>query len=129
MRPGKAAGLAAFLALTGCGSVKVTRLAPDAATAPRSGDCAIEFLDKAPERPYDEVADLDSHLTVIPPGGPLEALREPACRLGADAVVVTRKFVTNELGHVLVAGTAIRYRVEPAPPPPQEGGQPAPLTD
>jgi hypothetical protein len=129
MRPGKAAGLAALLALTGCGAVKVTRLSPDAGTAPRPPDCALEFLDKAPERAYDEVAELDSHLTAIPPGGPLEVLREPACRLGADAVVVIRRFVTNELGHMLVAGTAIKYRAEVAPPPRQEGGQPAPLTD
>jgi len=122
--------LAALLALTGCGvAVKVTRVAPDAAIAPRASDCAIEFLDKNPERAYEALAELDTHLTLIPAAGPLEPLREPACRLGADAVVVTRRFVINEMGHMLVAGTAIRYRAEPAPPPRPEAGQPAPMVD
>ena len=128
MRPTTA--LTALLAMTACGvGVKVTRVDPDSGIAPRPSDCAIEFLDEAPQRDHDEIAELSTHLTVIPRAGPLEVLREPACRLGADAVVVTRRFVTNEMGHMVVAGTAIRYRVEAAPPPRQEGDRPAPMTD
>ncbi len=123
-----AAGLAALLALAGCGAVKVTPLGPEAGRAPKPRDCAIEFLDRTPGRAHDEIAELHSLVTSVPPAGPLEVLREAACRLGADAVVVTRKFVTNQLGHVLVAGTAIAYRVEVAPPPRPEADQPAPLT-
>ncbi len=124
------AGLAALLALAGCGAVKVTPLGPDAGIAPKPRDCALEFLDKAPERPYGEMAELESHVTNVPRDGPLEVLREPACRLGADAVIVTRNFVINYLGHTMVAGTAIRYRPEapPPPPPPQDTGQPPPVT-
>jgi hypothetical protein len=123
-----AAGWAALLVLSGCGAVKVTRLGPDTGVAPKPRDCAIEFLDKNPERAHDEIAELSSHVTNVPPGGPLEVLREAACRLGADAVVVTRNLVLNELGHVLVAGTAIAYRAEVAPPPRPEADQPAPRT-
>ncbi len=120
------APVAALLSLAACGAVKVTRLdTVDAAAKP--DDCAIEFLTKAPGRAYDEIAELDSHVTNVPRDGPLEVLREPACRLGADAVIVTRNFVINMLGHVHVAGTAIRYRVEPAPPPPPAPDQ-APTT-
>ncbi len=128
MRPQAAAATAALLALAACGAVRVTRLSPDAAVPAKPRDCALEFLGKAPERGYDEIAELESHVTNVPRDGPLEVLREPACGLGADAVIVTRNFVINVLGHVHVAGTAIRYRVEPAPPPPPPAG-PAPATD
>ncbi|HSN90465.1 MAG TPA: hypothetical protein VLS93_04495 [Anaeromyxobacteraceae bacterium] len=114
---GRAAALA-LLAAAGCGAVKIVPLGPDAAASPRPPDCAVEFLARTPERAHVELAELTTHLTVIPAGGPLEVLREPACRLGADAVVVTRKLVTNEMGHVLVSGVAIRWRVDQTPPEP-----------
>ena len=82
----------------------------------------------APAHPYDEVAQLETHVTAPPPD-PREVLRPKACELGADAVIVTRNFVTNEFGHVIVAGTAIKYRAEPAPsaePPAQPEPAPAP---
>lgn len=128
MKP-NAAAAAALLALAGCAGVKVTRTGPDAGIAPKPSDCAIEFLQKAPQRPYDGLADLESHVTNVPPAGALQVLREPACKLGADAVIVTRNFVINYLGHTMVAGTAIRYRPEAPPPPqPEEAGQPPPAT-
>ena len=90
--------------------------------AARPSDCALEFLEKRPGRPYDELGELETHVTAPPPGGAREALHADACRLGADAVIVTRDFVTNEFGHAMVAGTAIKYRSEapdePAPAPP-----------
>jgi hypothetical protein len=112
--------------VAGCGSVKVTPSGSDLRLEPRPKDCGIEFLEKAPERAYQEIADLQAHVTSPPAGGADEVLREKACELGADAVVVTRKFVTNAYGHVLVAGTAIKY-VEAARPAqveePPEGEQ------
>jgi hypothetical protein len=112
--------------VAGCGFVKVTPSGSDLRLEPRPKDCGIEFLEKAPERAYQEIADLQAHVTSPPAGGADEVLREKACELGADAVVVTRKFVTNAYGHVLVAGTAIKY-VEAARPAqveePPEGEQ------
>ena len=116
--------LAILLGLAGCAeTVKVTRVGPDAGLAPKAGDCPIEFLLKPPERLYDPIADLESHLTDVPPQGSLSVLREPACRLGADAVIVTRNFVINMFGHMMVAGTAIRWAG--AAPPPAPEAQPA----
>ena len=42
-------------------------------------------------------------------------MRAPACALGADPLIVTRRVVTDNSNHVFMAGTAIRYREEPAP--------------
>ncbi len=114
-----AAALLLAVAIAACSPVRVKPSDVEGAAA-RPPDCALEFLNKAPARPYDELGELESHVTAPPPGGAREALRADACRLGADAVIVTRDFVTNALGHALVAGTAIKYRsdapVEPAPP-------------
>lgn len=111
---------ASLLALAACagGGIKTVRTS-DAQLPPRPSDCPLEFLHKAPPQPYDELAELESHVTSPQSGGAgaLEVLRPQACQLGADAVIVTRNFVTNEFGHVLVAGTAIKYRAEEAPAP------------
>jgi outer membrane biosynthesis protein TonB len=111
------------LALAACGSVKVT---PSCAAAgkPRPSDCPLELLYKAPPRPYEPLAELQSHVTAVPPGGALEVLRPKACELGADAIIVEREQVLNEFGHVLVVGTAIRYR--PPEPPPEAAPAPVP---
>jgi hypothetical protein len=129
MKIRNASGLVALLVLVGCGAVKVTLLNPDLGAGARPRGCAIEFLNQAPERAYDELAELESHVTSVPPGGAQEVLRDTSCQLGADAVIVTRNFVTNAYGHVLVVGTAIRYRPDlPAPPPPEPPSEPAPGT-
>ncbi len=116
-----AAALVLPLALGACGCVKVVPSDADVKAAPRASGCEIEFLRKAPDRPYDELAELSTHVTNPPREGPEYALRAKACELGADAVIVTQSFVTNPYGHVLVAGTAIKYREEPARPAPAEG--------
>lgn len=105
------------LGLVACGGgVTVRRTAAQA--PPRPADCELELLRKAPERPHDVLAELESHVTRVPPDGALAVLKPVACALGADAIVVERNAVLNVLGHVLVAGSAIRYR--PAPPAPTE---------
>jgi hypothetical protein len=103
------------LVLAACGSVQVH---PTATTAPpRPKDCDLAFVFKAPDRAYDELAELETHVTAPPREGALEVLRPKACQLGADALIVTKNQVLNELGHTLVAGTAIKFRpLAPAPP-------------
>jgi hypothetical protein len=111
----RAALAAALLILGACSTgIKVVRTS-DVKLPPKPSDCPVEFLRKAPAEPYDELADLESHVTAPPAGGAVEVLRPKACELGADAVIVTSDFVTNEFGHVIVAGKAIKYRAEPAP--------------
>ncbi|OFX22854.1 MAG: hypothetical protein A2V77_04565 [Anaeromyxobacter sp. RBG_16_69_14] len=123
MKPAPVALLATLLlavSTAGCGSVKVRPSGSALRSEPKPKGCSIEFLGKAPDRAYEEVADLQAHVTSPPAGGADEVLREKACELGADAVVVTRKFVTNAYGHMLVAGTAIKYVEDAQPAPPEE---------
>lgn len=124
MRLGSFAGLAlSIAALAGCGGIRVSP--SGVAAAPRPAGCALEFLNQAPDRPYDELGKLDTHLTQTLRGGPREVLRDPACRLGADAVIVEKELILNEYGHALVAGTAIRYRLQPPAPPLEKPEPPA----
>jgi hypothetical protein len=126
----------ALLLLAACGGGVTVRPTGFAAAAkPRT--CELEVLQKAPDRPYDALADLESHVTNVPPEGALSVVTPKACELGADAVIVVRNMVLNEFGHTLVAVTAIKYRlllppsttgVAPAPepePPAPEPSQPA----
>jgi len=124
MRLGSFAGLALSTAvLAGCGGIRVSP--SGVAAAARPAGCALEVLNQAPDRPYDELGKLDTHLTQTLRGGPREVLRDPACRLGADAVIVEKEFILNEYGHALVAGTAIRYRLVPPAPPTADKPSPA----
>jgi hypothetical protein len=100
-------------------AVKVQRTAGATAAEPRPRGCAVELLYSPPTRPYRALAVLTSQVSKPPPGGALEVLRAPACELGADAVIVTRRFPANHFDQMLVAGTAIKY-LEPAPPRPDE---------
>lgn len=118
MRPSAAAALLASVMLAGCSSVRVAPSGSSEGVEARPEDCQVEFLEEPPARPYDELGELSRIVTLVGPKGPLEALRPEACALGADAVIVTRKFVTDDHGHVLVAGIAIKYTgPEPAPSP------------
>jgi hypothetical protein len=121
-------GLAMLLSasvLASCGGVTVHRRGASAPPKPR--DCELEILQKPPPRPYDVLADLTSHVTVVPREGALSVLRPKACELGADAIIVVQNMVLNELGHTLVAATAIRYRPETpkAEEPPARAEEPA----
>lgn len=123
-RTPRAALAAALLAVAACATsgIKVDRYS-DEQIAPRPPDCGLEYLKDPPQRPYDQLAELETHVTSPAPGpyGALEALRPTACELGADALIVQRNFVTNEFGHAIVAGIAIKYRAaQAAPPPPAE---------
>ena len=104
----------AGLACAGTGGVKVNRLGAAARPA-RDPACELEFLRKPPERAHLALAELSAQVTAPPRAGAREVLRAEACALGADAVVVTKEQVTNEFGHVIVAGTAIAYEKEDKP--------------
>jgi hypothetical protein len=115
-----ALSLSAALALSACAGAK---------PAPT---CQLEFLFAQPTRPYEQLAEYDEMIRVIPPGGAHEALRDRACALGADAVVVTKSLVVNLLDHTNVQGYAIKWSppapAEPAPatPSPAPEAKPAP---
>lgn len=113
--PSRSVPALAALVLAACGGGVTVRNVRGGGP-PRPADCELEVLRTAPGRPHDALADLESHVTRVPPGGALSVVMPAACRLGADAIVVTRDMVLNELGHTFVAVTAIRYR-SPAPGP------------
>jgi hypothetical protein len=110
-----------LLAVAGCSglgeAVKVQRTAGATAAEPRPKGCEVELLYHPPTRPYRELAVLTSQVSTPPPGGAPEVLKDPACGLGADAVIVTRRFPANQFDHMLVAGTAIKYLDTPPPRP------------
>ncbi len=69
MKPAPVAVIAAlFLAagMAGCGAVKVTPSGPDLRLEPRPKGCAIEFLGKAPDRAYEEIADQVGRMLNVP---------------------------------------------------------------
>ena len=100
-------------------AVKVQRTAGAPAAEPRPKGCAIELLYDPPTRPYRALAELTSQVAKPLPGAALEVLRGPACELGADAVIVTRRYPANHFDQTLVAGTAIKY-LDTAQPRPRD---------
>jgi len=108
----------ATLLLASCASVKVTDAGTGLRAAPKPKGCAVPiFRTKAPERPYDEVATLHYTNAMNGAGDPVSAegaIREKACELGADALIVTREFVPGVGGMSgstpMMSATAILYR-------------------
>jgi hypothetical protein len=116
----------ALSACAGVGSNVQTTPLGEAGKA-RAANCPLDILYQPPARPYEPIASFSTHLTAVPAAGAPEALRRPACELGADAVIVTRNQVLNVFDHTLLEGTAIRYVQAPvAPPPEQKQEAPAP---
>jgi hypothetical protein len=117
---------AIFLALAvasgplACGSVSVRPSPTGARAEARPRDCTIEFLRVAPERTHEQLGELYSYYSRVV--RPQEVLRERACELGADAVIVTRDFlVSNGKGpdRKVVAGIAIKYTDSTVAPEPR----------
>jgi hypothetical protein len=106
----------AVLAACATGGPVTVRSYGLAAPAKQPG-CGLEVLQKPPARPYDTLAEIESHVTNVPPQGALSVVKPKACELGADAIIVERNMVLNEFGHVLVSVTAIRW---PTATPPAE---------
>lgn len=107
---------AAALSLSACAGAK-----------PAPG-CQLEFLFKAPDRPHERLEVYDEMVRTLPHGSAHEALRAPACALGADAVVITKSMVVNMFDHTQVQGYAIRWTT-PAAPDPAPPAKPAPPPD
>jgi hypothetical protein len=116
---------AIFLALAvasagiGCGSVSVKPSPSGAMAESRAPGCTVEFLRAAPERRHDELGEIYSYYPQVVV--PQDVLREKACELGADAVIVTRDFLISNRGpdRKLVAGIAIKYRDSTGAPEPR----------
>ncbi|HTN53510.1 MAG TPA: hypothetical protein VML50_13970 [Anaeromyxobacter sp.] len=107
---------AALLLLAACGTVSVTPARSGVTTPPRPRGCSVEFLRAPPARPHDALAELYTYYSRMVE--PEEVLREKACEVGADAVIVTLDFVVatdRTPDRKLIAGTAIKYR-QTAPP-------------
>jgi len=91
--------------LAGCATA-----ASGAAAPPKADDCHMDFFWTAPDRPYVELA-------AVRAGGGIihdyqtyqEVIRQQACRLGGDAVIIMLPFSSRE-------GIVIKYR-EILPPP------------
>jgi hypothetical protein len=100
-------------ALAGCGGVKVRQSSSQEALRleAKPSDCDLDYYPRPPKRAYQEIAELTTYETI--PFQTPEVLREQACALGADAIIEVRNFVTNELGHKVIAGVAIRYTTPP----------------
>jgi len=101
------------LALLACVPPAVQMVRSGPTVGARPPDCRVAFLRvKAPEQPFDEIAVLQYDGMEVKLAEAQELLRRQACAAGADAVVVTREF-TSIPGHTWMAGTGIRYRVNP----------------
>jgi len=110
--------LAAFLLASCAGSVRVSDAGNGVKASPKPKGCAMPFLRaKPPDRPFDELASLHYSGGMNREGDPAQAessLRERACELGADALVVSREFVPGVAGAQgsppFMSATAIVYR-------------------
>lgn len=101
-----------------CTLLDVTRSGNGLALAARPVGCSVEFFrTRAPEQPYDEVATFHWQSTGM--AGPDKAqveMRDKACELGADAVIVNRDFVPGtQHTTAIMTGTAVKYRAAKAP--------------
>jgi hypothetical protein len=79
--------------------------------AARPHDCQVEFLQKPPAKAYDALGELYGYWPAEVK--PADVLREKACEMGADAVIVTRDFLISAVtgpDRKQIAGTAIKYR-------------------
>ena len=117
------------LSLAGCAGGGLHVRPTGVTAAPRPAGCKVEILYyKAPDRPFDELADMETHVTLPPRQGAPQVLVPKACELGADALLVLKSQELNELGHVLLVATAIKYRPEGAPAPAAAPAEPASAT-
>jgi hypothetical protein len=110
------AALAGSVTIAGCSSASsskspVSVKPSEFKAAARPNDCQVEFLQKPPAKAYDALGELYGYWPTE--AKPADVLREKACEMGADAVIVTRDFlISNVTGpyRKQIAGTAIKYR-------------------
>ena len=115
-RPARSAALAAALAAStslACFAFPRTKPEGDVAKAPaKPPGCEMAYLEKEPDRPYEELGELTDRVTNPDPFNPALAFRDRACELGADALIVTRRVVTDAYGSVMLSARAIRWKPE-----------------
>lgn len=115
--------ITALMVLAGCASFTAPRVtvvpSGSGVSAPaKAADCSLTVLRAPPrEQPYDELASLHYTTNLFWSGDPAtaqSAIREQACALGADAVLVTQEFMPGVPGGSgkppTMAGLAIRFR-------------------
>jgi hypothetical protein len=127
---------AALLALSGCGAhVSVTPSGSGTSAPAKPPGCSLPFFRVPPlDQPYDEMATLHYTTRAYQAGDPAdaqEAIRQKACALGADAVLVTREFAPGVAGGKgsppTMTGTAIKFRApRPTPAPEDRAKAPKP---
>lgn len=118
----------ALLGLSGCvfataAQVTVVPSGLSVSAPPREAGCSLPVLRAAPrDQAYDELASLHYTTSLFWSGDPAvaqNAIRERACTLGADAVLVTQEFVPGVPGSSgkppTMAGLAIRLRQTTGP--------------
>jgi len=93
---------------SGCVSVSVMPSGSPVKATPRPNDCPIEFFRLAkPDRPFFEIATISAEGSrSTPPAAEQEKIRQKACELGAEAVIVTRESAPQ---HGMI-GVAIKYK-------------------
>lgn len=123
--------LTALMVLAGCvgfSTAPRVTVVPSGSSmsAPAKGPgCSLPVLRTPPrDQPYDELASLHYTTSAFWSGDPAaaqSAIREQACALGADAVLVTREFTPGVPGGEgkapSMAGLALRFRPTVAPEP------------
>ena len=104
--------LAAIAPSAGCARPR-TKPGGEVASAPaRPAGCELAYLEKEPERAYEELGELTDLVANPDPFNSALALRDKACALGADALVITRRVVTDAYGRTLLSARAIKWKPE-----------------
>jgi hypothetical protein len=104
-----------LLALAGCATLSVTKMAAKA--APRDNGCALDIFTDAStlSRPHDDLCLIDSRTagpvwTDRSLTGAINQARPAACECGADALVVLTVGQQPENGSTTAVLRAIKYR-------------------
>jgi hypothetical protein len=108
--------LLAGVCLGGCVQVNVVGPRSSAHAAPKPPDCRLEiYRQRPPGAPFEELGDLELSASTNTPDAALQALREKACSLGADAMIITQEF-TRVGDSATMRSVAVRYRGTTADP-------------
>jgi hypothetical protein len=105
----------ALAASTSVACISFPRTAPEGevAKAPaKPKGCEIAYLEKEPDRPYEELGEITDMVAKPDPFNPAVAFRDRACEMGADALIVTRRVVTDAYDRMMLSARAIRWKPE-----------------
>jgi len=114
-RSHSASALLAAAALAAACAPRVNVVGSGKHAPAKPSDCTIRFFREPPGPIYDELGELRVETPFNSPARAQEAMRERACALGADAVVITQELTDVGNGGVMV-GTALKFRGMPKDP-------------